>query len=67
MKPVLAAFVMVLLASLLSRAAEPAEGVMVLNEKRVRLGTRGAPEWESFANDPPTARRLDFKLLDGLG
>jgi len=62
MKPVLFALALVLLASLLSQAAEPEDGVLMLNDKRVRLGTVGAPEWESFANDPPMARRLDLKF-----
>src|SRR5882672_10692585 len=62
MKSVPAVLSLVFLAGLLSHAAEPADGVLVLNEKRVRLGTANAPEWESFANDPPTAQRLDLKF-----
>lgn len=45
-----------------SHAAELADTPLVLSENRVRLGTMGAPEWESFANDPPSARRLDLKF-----
>src|SRR5882672_9316451 len=55
-------FPALLLASLVSHAAEPADKALVLNEKRVRLGTEGAPEWEWFENDPPVARRLDLRF-----
>jgi hypothetical protein len=46
----------------LGHAATGVDDVFVLNERRVRLGVAGAPEWESFANDPPSARRLDLKF-----
>lgn len=62
MKPVFSTLALMSLASLLSHAAEPAGAVLVLNEKRVRLGTAGAPEWESFAKDPPSVHRLDLKF-----
>ena len=37
-------------------------GPLVLNAERLRLGVAGAPEWESFENDPPSAPRLDLKF-----
>jgi hypothetical protein len=62
MKPLFSTLALLFLAGLLSRAAEPVAGVLVLNEQRVRLGTAGAPEWESFADDAPVARQLDLKF-----
>jgi len=62
MKFQLGVYALVLVTGLMSRAAEPVNGAFVLNEKRVRLGAAGTPEWESFAADPPSARRLDLKF-----
>jgi hypothetical protein len=45
-----------------AHAAELADTPLVLSENRVRLGTTGAPEWESFTNDPPSAQRLDLNF-----
>ena len=56
------ALMLVIASELVCHAAESMGAVVVLNDKRVRLGTAGAPEWESFANDPPAARRLDLKF-----
>ena len=33
--------------------------IVTLNEKRVHLGRPGAPEWETFAADPPQAGRFE--------
>ncbi len=52
MKPVLSALMLVFMASLLSPAAESADGVLVLNEKRVRLGTAGPTEAGSGCQTP---------------
>jgi hypothetical protein len=62
LKRLLVLLVMLGQTSLGSHAADPPDAPLVLNEKRVRLGTTGAPEWESFATDPPVARRLDLKF-----
>jgi len=60
MKSAVFALTLTFLANLFSHAAEPAGAALVLNEKRVRLGTIGAPEWESLTNDPPVSVRLDL-------
>jgi hypothetical protein len=62
LKPLLALLLLLGQANVGSHAAEPADAPLVLSENRVRLGMGGAPEWESFANDPPSARRLDLKF-----
>jgi hypothetical protein len=62
MKPSVTVLTLVFASSLLGHPADTPDSVLVLNERRVRLGTAGAPEWESFANDPPAASRLDLKF-----
>ena len=62
LRPLLALLTLLGQTGLATYAVGQADAPLVLNEKRVRLGTAGAPEWESFANDPPVARRLDLKF-----
>ncbi|HEV7869393.1 MAG TPA: hypothetical protein VGO90_17020, partial [Chthoniobacteraceae bacterium] len=46
----------------LAFGAAAAEPLQVLSEKRIRLGVAGAPEWQTFANDPPQANRFELRF-----
>jgi hypothetical protein len=39
-----------------------AENPIILNAQRLRLGPAGAPEWDWFAQDPPSAETIQFKF-----
>ncbi|HEY2952743.1 MAG TPA: hypothetical protein VGK40_09180, partial [Verrucomicrobiae bacterium] len=56
------------LAILLCPAAGwPADSVraLLLNTRRLHLGTAGSPEWEEFAGHTPDARRLNLRFQAG--
>jgi len=43
-------------------AAGGDNSLLMLNARRLHLGTAGAPEWEEFAGHTPDARRLDLRF-----
>ncbi len=50
------------LLAFLAPSGECANGALILNARRLHLGTAGSPEWEEFARDPPPARQLDLRF-----